>query len=64
MIEILWQVGFLTAEPAGETRPPGNGAGPFLGPYQVQHLNLAAVERFQVHPMFRAYLDTRPPAHR
>jgi hypothetical protein len=64
VIEILWQVGFLTAEPASETRPPGNGARPFLGPHQVQHLNLAAVQRFQVHPMFRAYLDIRQPARR
>jgi hypothetical protein len=43
----------------GLRRPPrpGRPAGvPFLGPHQARRLNLAAARRFQVHPMFRAYL--------
>ncbi|MCW2918714.1 MAG: hypothetical protein JWN52_6782 [Actinomycetia bacterium] len=49
LIEVLWQIGFLTARPIGDN-------GSFFGVHQVQHLNLAAVRHFQVHPMFRAYL--------
>lgn len=54
LIEILWQAGFLTAQPGGAGHVPGNGA--FIGAYQVPYLNLAAVRRFEVHPMFRAHL--------
>ena len=56
VIEILWSVGFLTARPAAENRTERGDRGAFLGVHQIQHLNLAAVQRFQVHPMFRAYL--------
>lgn len=55
LIEILWQVGFLTAQPGA-----GAGAEPagetFFGAHQIQYLNLAAARRFEVHPMFRAHL--------
>jgi hypothetical protein len=61
LIEILWQVGLLLAEAdpgsGAVLRDPGRPAGvPFLGPHQARRLNLAAARRFQVHPMFRAYL--------
>ncbi|WP_433181843.1 P-loop ATPase, Sll1717 family [Actinoallomurus sp. CA-150999] len=58
LIEILWQTGFLTAQPVGDADAVG-GQGAFIGVHQVQHLNLAAVQRFQVHPMFRAYLGVQ-----
>jgi hypothetical protein len=60
VIEILWHVGFLTAQAPALG---GNGRS-FLGRHQIQHANLAAVNSFQVHPMFRAYLGIpyRPPA--
>lgn len=48
LIEILWRSGLLTAQPTRD--------GPFLGSHQAQHLNLAAVQRFRVHDMFRASL--------
>ena len=65
VIEILWHVGFLTAaQPANGTSPRQDGRRPFLGMHQVQHLNLAAVQYFQVHPMFRAYLGIRQEARR
>jgi len=54
LVEILWQVGFLTAQPIGDTA--------FVGPHQAQHLNLAAVQHFQVHPLFRSYLGMQEPA--
>ncbi|GAA0362241.1 hypothetical protein NE235_22355 [Actinoallomurus spadix] len=59
LIEVLWQTGFLTARPVGDAAPAGDGREGFIGVHQVQHLNLAAVQRFQVHPMFRAYLGMR-----
>ncbi|GAA1004834.1 hypothetical protein Aple_079960 [Acrocarpospora pleiomorpha] len=49
LIETLWQVGFLRAKSNGDERP-------FVGAHEVEHLNLAAVKRFQVHPMFQSYL--------
>jgi hypothetical protein len=58
VIGILWHVGFLTAQPGGDKPQRRNGE-TFLGSHQVHHLNLAAVQRFQVHPMFRAYLGIR-----
>ncbi|XRQ02905.1 P-loop ATPase, Sll1717 family [Actinomadura welshii] len=48
LIEILWRAGLLTAQ-AGRN-------GRFLGSHQVQHLNLAAAQRFRVHEMFHASL--------
>jgi hypothetical protein len=64
VIEILWHIGFLTAQADGGTRPDPDDSRSFLGAHQVQHVNLAAVQRFGVHPMFRAHLATRPGAHR
>lgn len=49
LIEILWQLGFLTAQPIGDKSE-------FFGVHQVPHLNLAPVQQFEIHPMFRAYL--------
>ena len=64
VIEILWHVGFLAAQPASGIRPPPDDGRSFLGTHQIQHPNLPAVQRFQVHPMFRSYLGiaqrTRP----
>jgi hypothetical protein len=57
VIEILWNIGFLTAQPAGRPPPRRDDDNTFLGAHQTPHLNLAAVQRFQVHPMFRSYLD-------
>ena len=59
LIEILWHIGFITAQPAGGNRTSSVTVAPFVGVHQVQHLNLAAVQRFQVHPMFRAYLGIK-----
>ena len=63
LIEILWQVGLLLAEAdpgsGAALRDPGCPAGvPFLGAHQARRLNLATAQRFQVHPMFLAYLGT------
>jgi hypothetical protein len=62
LIEILWQVGFLTAQPVGDADPSPSGDSAFFGAHQVQHFNLAAVQHFQIHPMFRAYLGIEEAA--
>ena len=59
VIEILWHVGFLTAYSNGSRKPRHDERSSFWGFHQVQHLNLAAVQRFAVHPMFRAYLGVK-----
>ena len=58
LIDVLWRIGFLTAEVAASTERR-NGATPFVGHHQVPQLDVRNVRRFAVHPMFRAYLGTR-----
>ena len=58
LIDVLWRIGFLTAEVAASTERR-NGAAPFVGHHQVPQLDVRNVRRFAVHPMFRAYLGTR-----
>jgi hypothetical protein len=57
LIEILWNVGFLRAEVSRNSpaRRPADAA--YLGAHQANQVNVAAAQRFQVHPMFREYLD-------
>ena len=57
LIEILWNTGFLSAEATQDYGTSKADGAPFLGAHQVRHLNIAATRRFQVHPMFHAYLD-------
>jgi hypothetical protein len=54
LIDVLYQAGFLIAQPLGDATRPGECA--FVGVHQVHQINLAAVPRFRVHPMFRNYL--------
>lgn len=56
LMEALWQVGFLQAETVGGNSQQQLGTRSFLGQHQVRRLNLRAVQRFRVHPMFWAYL--------
>jgi hypothetical protein len=59
LIEVLWYVGFLQVETAGGGSQQQPGTRMFLGHHQVSHLNLRAMQRFRVHPMFWAYLGLR-----
>jgi hypothetical protein len=58
LIEILWNVGFLCAETHRNGQKGRPGASVFLGAHQAHHVNMAAAQRFQVHPMFHAHLNT------
>jgi hypothetical protein len=64
IIEVLWRVGFLRAQAVGGVKARQRGGSSYLGPHQVANLNLRNVQRFQVHPMFRAYLGTKEPKGR
>jgi hypothetical protein len=64
LTEILWATGFLRAEASQAAASPRTRAAHFIGPHQgAQHM-VATARRFQVHPMFWAYLGTRRAARR
>jgi hypothetical protein len=56
LVRILWQVGFLQAQLAEDAGLGREAAQAFVGPHQMQQVNLAPIQRFRVHPMFHAYL--------
>jgi hypothetical protein len=63
LIDTLWRVGFIRAHVAGEIRarlPRGRrGGSVYLGSHQISSLNLRVIDRFDIHPMFRAHLWLR-----
>lgn len=59
IVEVLWRIGFLRAQAVGGVKARRRSGSSYLGPHQVANLNLQNLNRFQVHPMFRAYLGTR-----
>jgi hypothetical protein len=61
LIDILWTVGFLRARAVGGIKGRRRSGSEYLGAYQVANLNLQTLTRFQVHPMFRAYLGMKEP---
>lgn len=61
LIEILWRVGFLRVHAVGGIKGRRRSGSEYLGPHQVTNLNIHARTRFQVHPMFRAYLRMKEP---
>lgn len=64
LTEILWTTGFLRAE-APQASPARHApAAPFLGPHQGTAHTVTTARRFQIHPMFWAYLGTPAPPTR
>jgi hypothetical protein len=61
LIEVLWRVGFLRAHAVGGLKALRRSGSSYVGPHQVSTLNLQAIPRFQVHPMFRASLGMKEP---
>ena len=61
LIEVLWRVGFLKAYAVGGVKAQRRSGSSYIGPYQVSHLNLDSISRFQIHPMFRTYLGLKEP---
>jgi hypothetical protein len=61
LIDLLWRIGFLRAYAVGGLKALRRSGSSYLGPHQVSTLNLRAISRFQVHPMFRAVLGMKEP---
>jgi hypothetical protein len=61
LIDVLWRVGFLRAYAVGGLKAMSRSGSSYVGPHQVSTLNLQAITRFQVHPMFRASLGMKEP---
>jgi hypothetical protein len=59
LIEILWRIGFLRAQAVGGIKALRRSGSSYVGPHQLSNLNLRNIPRFQVHPMFRAYLGMK-----
>ncbi|MCJ7483264.1 MAG: hypothetical protein MUO31_09900 [Thermodesulfovibrionales bacterium] len=61
LIMVLWQVGFLRALAVGGLKARRRSGSEYLGIHQISSLNLAAIPRFHIHPMFRAFLGMKEP---
>jgi hypothetical protein len=61
IIDVLWRVGFLRAQAVGGIKARRRSGSTYLGPHQIEILNLANISRFHVHPMFRAFLAMKEP---
>lgn len=61
LVEILWRIGFLRAHAVGGLKALRRSGSSYVGPHQVSNLNVRNVLRFQVHPMFRAFLGMKEP---
>lgn len=59
MIDRLWRIGFLRAQAVGGIKARRRSGSSYLGPHQISALNLRNMQRFHVHPMFRAGLGMR-----
>lgn len=61
LIDVLWRVGFLRAYAVGGLKAMRRSGSSYVGPHQISTLNLQSINRFQVHPMFRASLGMKEP---
>ncbi|GAA2861426.1 hypothetical protein GCM10010472_18430 [Pseudonocardia halophobica] len=59
LIEVLWRVGFLQAQMVGGIRAGRRSGSSYVAFHESPALDLRNVRRFQVHPMFRAYLGMK-----
>lgn len=61
VIDALWKVGFIKGYAVGGLKARRRSGSAYIGQHQIAHLNLRNIARFQVHPMFRAYLSMKEP---
>ncbi len=59
LIEILWHIGLFRAQAVGGLKARRRSGSTYLGSHQISSLNLRSIQRFHVHPMFRAYLGLK-----
>jgi hypothetical protein len=59
LIDILWHIGLVRAQAVGGLRARRRSGSAYLGSHQISSLNLRNIQRFHIHPMFRAYLGLK-----
>ncbi len=59
LISVLWQIGFLRAQAIGGLKAKRRSGSTYLGPHQISNLNLMNINKFHIHPMFRAFLGLK-----
>jgi energy-coupling factor transporter ATP-binding protein EcfA2 len=59
LIDILWHVGLIRAQAVGGLKARRRSGSSYLGSHQISSLNLRNIQRFHIHPMFRAYLGLK-----
>ena len=59
LIDILWLIGFIRAQAVGGIKARRRSGSAYLGSHQISSLNLRNINRFHIHPMFRAYLGLK-----
>jgi hypothetical protein len=59
LIQVLWEVGFLTARVVGGQKGVVRSGSQYVGSHQVPALPLDGVQTFRVHPMFHSYLGLK-----
>ncbi|NTU69963.1 DUF815 domain-containing protein [bacterium] len=59
LISVLWQVGFIKAQATGGLKARQRSGSSYLGSHQISNLNLATINRFHIHPMFRSYFGLK-----
>lgn len=59
LVSVLWQVGFLRAQAIGGLKAKRRSGSTYLGPHQISNLNLQNINKFHIHPMFRAFLGLK-----
>ncbi len=64
LIDLLWRVGFLRAEPFGSLGRGHAAKSGYLGPHQAFSLSVSNSRRFDIHPMFRAHLGMKRGTNR
>ena len=57
--KILWEIGFLKAYVVGGLKSGRKSGSAYLGFYELPHVLLENVSRFQVHPAFRVFLSLK-----
>lgn len=56
---ILWEVGFIKAWVIGGLKFGRKSGSSYLGYYELSHINLENITRFQIHPAFRTFLTLK-----
>lgn len=59
LIKILWEVGFLKVYQVGRTKGNARAGSQYLGAYQIGSVSTETITRFQIHQLFRSFLNIK-----